>query len=104
MQIEFTYRTPGLIPGLAVTVFSVLLLAAYLALCQTPPPPDPALANPGLLRRGSFSDYAKARRATFLHPGAMIPGSFFPDARGTGVRRAGAAGSARLTGTARERA
>lgn len=78
VQIEFTYRTPGLIPGLAVTVFSVLLLAAYLAFARRRLPPDPAPANPGLLRRGSFSDYAKARRAAFLRPGAMIPREFLP--------------------------
>ena len=78
VQIEFTYRTPGLIPGLAVTVFLVLLLAAYLAFARRRLPPDPAPANPGLLRRGSFSDYAKSRRAAFLRPGAMIPREFLP--------------------------
>ncbi len=72
--VEFTYRTPGLVLGLAVSILSVLLLAAYLVLARRirkreklPPP------TPGLLRAGRFSDYAKRRKATFIRPGALIP-------------------------------
>ena len=32
--------------------------------------------NPGLLRRGKFSDYAKKQGASFTRPGAMLPKEF----------------------------
>ncbi len=72
--IEFTYRTPGLLAGIGVTLLSLAVLAVYLVLARRaghklPAPPQ----NPGLLRRGRFADYAKARNASFLRSGALIP-------------------------------
>ncbi len=74
VAIEFTYRTPGLLTGVLITLFSLILLIVYLVLLRRMKgqEPDPKAA-PGLLRAGRFSDYAKARKASFLRPDALVP-------------------------------
>lgn len=85
--VEFTYRTPGLSLGISVTIVSLLLLIGYLVLARrmkwrAAPPPK----TPGLLRAGRFAEYAKARNASFLRPGALTPRfsghSIVPDEEG----------------------
>ncbi len=72
--IEFTYRTPGLLLGVLISVFSLILLIAYLVLLRRLKKREPQLSrNPGLFRAGRFSEYAKAREASFLRPGALTP-------------------------------
>ena len=72
VQIEFTYRTPGLTAGILGSLLSLGLLAAYLVLArrlkEKPQPPAPRF-----MRLEPFSEYEKRHRATFLRPGAMIP-------------------------------
>lgn len=74
VQIEFTYRTPGLPAGILITCVSLVLLLGYLWLMRrvrvsAPRPTEP----PRLMRVGSFGNYARDKRATFIRPGAMIP-------------------------------
>ncbi len=71
VQIEFTYRTPGLMAGVVATVASAGLLAVYLVLARRLGK-KPLPAGPRLMRCGRFADYAKGRQATFLRPGAMV--------------------------------
>lgn len=74
VQIEFTYRTPGLFSGTVITVFSLLLLVGYLLLMRRMKSRVPAGPGaPHLMRAGRFSEYARARKATFIRPGAMTP-------------------------------
>ncbi len=71
VQIEFTYRTPGLVTGIVVTVLSIGLLAAYLILVRRLPKKTPAPA-PQLMRCEPFSAYTKRHKVTFLRPGALV--------------------------------
>jgi len=74
VTIEFTYHTPGLFTGVLITLLSLILLIAYLVLLHRLKKREPSpKVNPGLLHAGRFADYAKARGATFLRPGALIP-------------------------------
>lgn len=76
VEIQFTYRTPGLVVGLCVTLVSLFVLVAYLMLERRSGPRPVSRKNPGLLRRGKFADYAKKRGASFARPGAMVPKEF----------------------------
>ena len=72
--VEFTYRTPGLLIGFLITLVSLLLWIGYLVLTRRMKDRAPAVRSVrGLFRAGSFGDYAKARNATFLRPGALVP-------------------------------
>ncbi len=71
VQVEFTYRTPGLLPGILAAVLSAALLAGYLLLARRLPQKKPC-SPPRLRQPGRFADYAKKRGATFLRPGAMV--------------------------------
>ena len=72
VQIEFTYRTPGLVAGACVALLSAALLVGYLFLARRLKG-KPAPSGPRLMRPGRFSEYAKKRGASFLRPGAMSP-------------------------------
>ncbi len=76
VKIIFTYHTPGLVIGFCVALVSLFLLIAYLMILRRLSAEKHPVKNPGLLRRGSFSDYSKKRGASFLRPGAMIPKQF----------------------------
>ncbi len=76
VSIEFTYRTPGLITGVLLTFLSGILLTVYLVLARKYSKPALPAVNPGKLRLGRFADYAKARNASFLRPGAFDPHFF----------------------------
>lgn len=78
VQIEFTYRTPGLPLGILLSVLSLILLLVYLILLKKIHFKNNTIPNPGLLRVGDFSEYAKKHRATFIRPGAMAPLQFKP--------------------------
>ena len=73
--IEFTYHTPGLSLGILITVVSLLLWIGYLVLMRRMKGRNPAArpAARGSFRAGNFADYAKAKGASFLRPGALIP-------------------------------
>ncbi|MCH5353889.1 MAG: YfhO family protein [Acutalibacter sp.] len=74
VSIEFTYRTPGLLTGFLITLISLLLWIAYLVLMRRMKNRAPAVrAVRGSFRAGNFGDYAKARNASFLRPGALVP-------------------------------
>lgn len=71
--IEFTYRTPGLTAGILITLLSLLLLFAYLFFTRKLKDKRQAeKKQPGLLRRGNFSDYAKSCGTRFSRPGALV--------------------------------
>ncbi len=74
VQIEFTYRTPGLMAGLAAALASLGLLAAYLLLARRFRRRAAHRPAGCLMRLGRFSDYEKKRHATFLRPGALSLG------------------------------
>ncbi len=69
--IEFTYHTPGLLLGFGITLISLALLVAYLMLVNRLRKKPATVKNPGLLRLGSFSQYAKSRHTSFRRPGAL---------------------------------
>ena len=71
--IEFTYRTPGLLPGFGLTLGSLALLIAYLMVMSRVKAKEASRKAPSLLRVGSFSQYAKSRHASFRRPGALVP-------------------------------
>lgn len=71
--IDFTYRTPGLTAGILITLLSLLLLFAYLFFTRKLKDKRQAeKKQPGLLRRGNFSDYAKSCGTSFSRPGALV--------------------------------
>lgn len=58
VRIDFTYATPGLTAGIAMTVIALMGLIAYLAICRRIPEPD-GPAYPKLMRSGSVAAWAK---------------------------------------------
>ena len=52
-------------------MISLALLVAYLMLVNRLRKKPATIKNPGLLRLGSFSQYAKSRHTSFRRPGAL---------------------------------
>lgn len=67
VQIEFVYRTPGLGPGILITILSLMGLVGYLTLCRRlgSRAPQGGPVPPRLMRPGRFPDYMKRRGASF---------------------------------------
>lgn len=73
VTVEFTFRTPGLLIGVLITLASGILLAVYLILLRRYPDKRPVRSNPGKLRRGNFAEYARKKGVSFLRPAALKP-------------------------------
>lgn len=73
VMIEFAYRTPGLAFGALISFVSLAALVGYLVLMHRMKQAPKKVPNPGLFKAGDFSEYAKAKKVTFLRPGAMTP-------------------------------
>lgn len=67
VRIDFTYATPGLTGGIAMTVIALMGLIAYLAICKRMPEPD-APKYPKLMRSGSVAAWAKKNNVKSRRP------------------------------------
>ncbi len=73
VQIVFTYRTPGLSLGFALTILSGLLLGLYRMFNRQGFFPQKPPVRTALLRVGDFAQYQQSRGATFQRPNALRP-------------------------------
>lgn len=73
--IEFSFRTPGLIYGVLMTLFSSALLLVYLFLSSRMKPArkNAALGQRNYFSCGSFKEYKEAQGAQFARLHAMTP-------------------------------
>lgn len=73
--IEFTYKTPGLKAGFAISFISGLVLIAYMILMRKKHRPDETAKKlvSKTLSRQSFTEYTRKHQTSFKKNGAMIP-------------------------------
>lgn len=78
--IEFTYRTPGLVAGIVVTVCSLMALIAYLIMMRREKEEPRTGVRPKMLERHPFAEYAQKKQVRFARKGAMVPKEYrIPD-------------------------